>query len=171
MLLICSSIVISNKLTDCTFFSITKALNSSELANISFLVHHSVAHFDSDYRISFSLSKVFAKLESALSSAKLWTVACCAKKKKLLKNALNSTDPNTELSGTPEIISLKSLLILLTRTHCFLLSKYEFILVNFCLDLHYPFWELKIVWEVIRAINARFNVIGLTRNDRSTIFV
>ena len=129
MLVICSlkfkrwSIVIPNKLTIwispllicifsfvwfVLFLPITKALNLSRLTNISFLVNHSIAHSDSDYRISFSLSKVFAKLRSVLSSAKLWTVACLMKKKKSWKNA-NKIVPTTEPCGTPEIISLKTL--------------------------------------------------------------
>ena len=78
-----------------------------------------VVNFDSNSRISFSLSKVFAKLEGVLSSA------CCIKQKKSL-NALNSITGTTEPYRTPEIILLKSLLILLIRTHYFLLSKYEF---------------------------------------------
>ena len=47
---------------------------------------------------------------------------CSIKKKKSLKDALNNIGPNTE-----PLKSLKSLLILLIRTYCFLLSKYEFI--------------------------------------------
>ena len=117
----------------CSFLSITKALNLSGLTNIPFLVNHFIAHSDSDFRIFFSLSTVFAKPESVLPSAKLWTVAYCIKKKKSLKNATNKTGPTIEPCGTPEIISLKELLILLIRTHCFLLSKYEFIYFSkFC---------------------------------------
>ena len=53
------------------FLSLTKVLNLPGLANIPFLVIHSIAPFDSNSRISFSLSKVFGKLESVLSSGKL----------------------------------------------------------------------------------------------------
>ena len=52
------------------------------------------------------------------------------KKEKSLKNALSKIGPTTEPCGTPEIISLKELLILLIRTHCFLVSKYEFMYLS-----------------------------------------
>ena len=44
-----------------------------------------------------------------------------------LQNASNKIGPTTEPCGIPKIISLKELLISLTCTHFFLLSKYEFI--------------------------------------------
>ena len=46
-----------------------KDLNSSGLADIHFLMSHFVAHFDSDSRTFFSLTKNVAEI--VLSSAKL----------------------------------------------------------------------------------------------------
>ena len=70
-------------------------------------------------------SKVLPKLVNMLLSAYLWAEAIYITQKKLLKKLLKSIGPTMDPCGTPDIISRRSLSVLLILTHCFLLFKQE----------------------------------------------
>ena len=89
----------------------------SGITIILFSENHLIA-FDSAISVSTSNVTDFANDDNILSSAKLYTDAFWMQKKKSFKNALNNIGPTIEPCDTPEIMSLKSLQTLLTRTHC-----------------------------------------------------
>ena len=99
-------------------------LNLSRLTIILFSENHLITFCDSVISISTSNVTDFPNDDNVLSSAKLCADAYLMQKKKSFKNALNNIGPTIKPSGTPGIMSLKSLQTLLTQTHCLPIFKY-----------------------------------------------
>ena len=89
----------SSSIKNCLGFVFRNHVISSSTSNVMSLVLPLATDFTNDGNV--------------LSSAKLCTGAFLMQKKKPFKNAINNIGPTTEPCGTPEIMSLKSLQIII----------------------------------------------------------
>ena len=90
-------------------------LTNEATSTTSFSIKNCLGFVFRNHVISTSTSNVtdFTNDGNVLSSAKLCTDAFLMQKKKPFKNAINNIGQTTEPCGTPEIMSLKSLQIII----------------------------------------------------------